>query len=81
MDEETVNAEIGILVEALKKVGYEEEGSFKAKFGDIFSETVDTLEALNGTLRAAKKRNIVLFKKQMLMQGVDNEEIVTLVKE
>ena len=75
-----VEKEIEILVEAIKKVGSEADGTVCATFGQIYDETVDTLEALNGTLRAAKKKNIVSFEKQMLLKGVDDAASITLCK-
>ena len=45
----------------------------------VYEKTVDTLEALNGTLRAAKKRNIIAFAKQMLLKGPDDAQIITLL--
>ena len=48
--------------------------------GKLFSATVDTLEALMGTLRAAKKQGVVAFKKQMLLHPADDKEIVSLLK-
>jgi hypothetical protein len=73
-----VDKEIEILVAAIKKHGYEEDGVTKALFGKVFEETVDTLEALNGTLRSAKKKGIVYFEKQMLLQRVDDLVPITL---
>ncbi len=44
----------------------------------VYNETVDTLEALNGTLRKAKKTNVISFKKQMMLKGPDDKELITL---
>lgn len=54
--------------------------SHKILFGKLYHDTVDTLEALNGTLRAAKKQKIVEFKKQMLLKGQDDNETVFLCR-
>ena len=45
----------------------------------VYEKTVDTLEALNGTLRAAKKRKIIAFTKQMLLKGPDDAQVITLL--
>mgnify|MGYP003974091011 CR=1 FL=1 len=75
-----VEHEIGILVDAIKENGDASEGgTFTITFGKVYDATVDTLEALNGTLRAAKKRKIVSFEKQMLLKGADDAAIVTLL--
>lgn len=86
MDETHVSADIDILVNAIKSSGEEVTGdesstySHKIAFGKLYAETVDTLEALNGTLRAAKKQKVVHFKKQMLLKGPDDNEIVYLTR-
>jgi hypothetical protein len=74
----SVDEEIEILVEAIKANGYEEGGQQHCKFGALFTATEDTLEALIGTLKAAKKRNLVDFKKPMLFKGQDDNEIISL---
>jgi predicted RNA binding protein with dsRBD fold (UPF0201 family) len=85
MDESHVSADIDILVAAIKSGGEELSAedakySHSIKFGKLYQDTVDTLEALNGTLRAAKKQKVVDFKKQMLLKGPDDNEVVYLCK-
>ena len=78
-----VAAEIDILVAAIKEFGdtiNEEKYSHSIRFGLIYEKTQETLEALNGTLRAAKKQNVVFFTKQMLLKGNDDNEIIFLFK-
>ena len=51
------------------------------KFGVLFNDEqcANLFEALLGTLRAAKKRKIVKFEGELLLQGVhDNVEIYLL---
>lgn len=79
MDESHVSAEIDILIEAIRNVGEAlpigaSDGTHKITFGKLYVATEDTLEALNGTLRAAKKRGVIHFKKQMLLKGVDDAQ-------
>jgi predicted RNA binding protein with dsRBD fold (UPF0201 family) len=86
MDTSHVSADIEILTAAIKSGGEEiNDGdssySHKIMFGKLYQDTVDTLEALNGTLRAAKKQKIVDFKKQMLLKGPDDNEIVYLCRQ
>ena len=50
----------------------------QVKFGVIFNDDrcANIFEALVGTLRAAKKRKVVTYDGEMLLQGVhDNVEI------
>ena len=73
-----VEEEIEILIDAIKANGYEEEGKTNCKFGVLFAATEDTLEALIGTLKAAKKRNLIDFQKPMLFKGQDDNEVISL---
>lgn len=73
MDDENV------LIEAIKKVGTasEDRKLITVTFAKIFEETVDTLEALTGTLRAAKAKKLITYRKQMMLKGVDDNEVIT----
>ncbi|CAI5979054.1 unnamed protein product [Closterium sp. NIES-65] len=75
-----VDEEIEKLKEEITKLGEKQaDGSVKVKFGKLFDETGDIFEALGGTLRAAKKRKIISFAAEMLLQGRDNNvEIILL---
>ena len=80
MDATHVASEIEVLVKALREHGAQgPEGKLQAKFGVIYDVTQDTLEALNGTLRAAKKLGVVTFAKQMLLKGPDDNELIILL--
>lgn len=37
-----------------------------------------TLESLAGTLKAAKKRGLVTYKAELLLQGMSDAEVITL---
>lgn len=53
--------------------------AFKVTFGVLFNDDrcANIFEALVGTLRAAKKRKIVTYDGELLLQGVhDNVEII-----
>lgn len=52
-------------------------------FGELFDddEVQNTYEALVATLRNAKKRGIITFKGQMLLQGVHNKVVISIVGE
>lgn len=80
MDATHVASEIEILVKALREHGIPgPEGQLQATFGVVYEVTQDTLEALNGTLRAAKKQGVVTFIKQMLLKGPDDNELIYLL--
>jgi len=80
MDATHVASEIEILVAAIREHGTPgPDGKLQAPFGVLYEATQDTLEALNGTLRAAKKQGVIAFTKQMLLKGPDDKEIITLL--
>lgn len=58
------------------------DGKYVVKFGVLFSDDrcANIFEALVGTLKAAKKRKIVRYDSELLLQGVhDSVEITLLV--
>ena len=92
MNPEDVQRDIEILVEAIKSGGEQSSGESTATdvpvkyshmitFGKVYELTVDTLEALNGTLRAAKREKKIWFKKQMLLKGADDNQIIYLIED
>jgi len=85
MDASHVEADVAILVAAIKagEVVTDEASpySHQISFGALFTATEDTLEALLGTLRAAKKQKVVEFKKPMLLHPQDDKETVYLLRQ
>lgn len=77
-----VDHEVSLLVEELKRLGTpNSEGKTSVKFGVLFQDDkcANLFEALVGTLRAAKRKKIVKYDGELLLQGVhDNVEIVLL---
>lgn len=77
--------EIELLVQEIKRLGSPgADGKIAVKFGILFSDDkcANLFEALVGTLRAAKKRKIVTYSGELLLQGVhDAVDIVLLVNE
>eukprot|EP00793_Prasinoderma_coloniale_P002879 PRCOL_00002361-RA len=58
------------------------DGVASVKFGVLFNDddVGNYFEALNGTLRAAKRLKIVDFEGQMLLQGAHDDVDVVLLK-
>ena len=59
------------------------DGKYTVKFGVLFSDDkcANLFEALVGTLKAAKKKKIIDFPGQILLQGAhDNVDIVLLAE-
>jgi len=83
-----VDGEIAILVAGLKRLAKapnapNAEGQYVVKFKDVFNdnEMMGKLEALVGTMKAAKKRKIIDYKGEILLQGVSNDVDVILLKQ
>ncbi|XP_057678935.1 costars family protein ABRACL [Corythoichthys intestinalis] len=74
--------EVDLLVEEIERLGSKNaDGQTTVKFGVLFKDDrcANIFEALVGTLRAAKKKKIVKFEGELLLQGVhDNVDIVLL---
>ncbi|KAF8189658.1 costars domain-containing protein [Pholiota molesta] len=56
------------------------DGHTSATYGILFDKTADTLEALNGTLRAAKRQKKVSFDAELLMMPRDKDVHVVLLE-
>ena len=74
-----VEEEVGRLKVEIKRLGkLQSDGSYKVTFGTLFhdDQCANIFEALVGTLRAAKKRKVLTYEGELLLQGVhDNVEI------
>ncbi|KAJ3276058.1 hypothetical protein HDV01_006228 [Terramyces sp. JEL0728] len=74
--------EVEKLAVEIKRLGQKnDKGQYVVKFGVIVKDERcgDIFEALNGTLRAAKKRKVIAFDGEMLLQGAhDNVDIILL---
>lgn len=59
------------------------DGTFTTTFGVLFKDdkVANTLESLAGTLKAAKRRKIVSYKPELLLQGMSDNEVITLNKQ
>ncbi|KAF8890410.1 costars domain-containing protein, partial [Infundibulicybe gibba] len=73
--------EIQILIDAIKEFGSPNaSGQSSISYGVLFNKTADTLEALNGTLRAAKRQKKVSFDAELLMMPKDKDVQVVLLE-
>uniref|UniRef100_A0A663EP21 Costars family protein ABRACL n=5 Tax=Neoaves TaxID=3078114 RepID=A0A663EP21_AQUCH len=77
-----VEHEISLLVEEIRRLGTKNaDGQVSVKFGVLFADEkcANLFEALVGTLKAAKRRKIVAYQGELLLQGVhDNVDIMLL---
>ncbi|KAM9339659.1 costars family protein ABRACL [Symphorus nematophorus] len=77
-----VDHEINLLKKEIQRLGSKNaDGQTSVKFGVLFNDDqcANIFEALVGTLKAAKKRKVVSFQTELLLQGVhDNVDIILL---
>uniref|UniRef100_A0AAY5L3H7 Costars family protein ABRACL n=1 Tax=Esox lucius TaxID=8010 RepID=A0AAY5L3H7_ESOLU len=59
------------------------DGKMCVKFGVLFNDDrcANIFEALVGTLRAAKRKKIITFEGELLLQGVHDNVDITLLQE
>jgi hypothetical protein len=67
------------LLKDVRRVG--EKGKPFCTFGDLFDDeaVANYYEALNGTLKSAKKRGLVDYQGQILLKGISDKVVITLV--
>ncbi|XP_053300738.1 costars family protein ABRACL [Pleuronectes platessa] len=76
--------EIDLLVQEIQRLGSKNDlGQTTVKFGVLFSDDrcANIFEALVGTLRAAKRKKIISFEGELLLQGVHDQVDVVLLQE
>ncbi|XP_034555190.1 costars family protein ABRACL [Notolabrus celidotus] len=77
-----VDHEVKLLVREIQRLGSKnDDGQTSVKFGVLFNDDqcANIFEALVGTLKAAKRKKIVRFEAELLLQGVhDNVDIILL---
>eukprot|EP00794_Sanderia_malayensis_P003856 gene3856-4389_t len=78
-----VDHEIELLIQEVKRLGSpNSNGKLAVTFGTLFNDDkcANLFEAIVGTLRAAKKKKIVYYDGELLLQGVhDNTEITLMI--
>lgn len=77
-----VSHECNLLVQEIQRLGSKNaDGKTMVKFGVLFNDDrcANIFEALVGTLKAAKKKKLINFQGELLLQGVhDNVDIILL---
>ncbi|KAL2081836.1 hypothetical protein ACEWY4_021654 [Coilia grayii] len=77
-----VEHEVSLLVEEIRRLGTENaDGKISVKFGVLFNDDkcANLFEALVGTMRAAKRKKIITFQGELLLQGVHDDVDVILL--
>ncbi|XP_056125204.1 costars family protein ABRACL [Rhinichthys klamathensis goyatoka] len=77
-----VEHEVTLLIEEIRRLGSKNaDGKISVKFGVLFNDDqcANLFEALVGTLKAAKRKKIITFEGELLLQGVhDNVDVILL---
>ncbi|XP_050993776.1 costars family protein ABRACL [Labeo rohita] len=77
-----VEHEVTLLVDEIRRLGSKNaDGKTSVKFGVLFNDDqcANLFEALVGTLKAAKRKKIITFEGELLLQGVhDNVDVILL---
>ncbi|XP_032195259.1 costars family protein ABRACL isoform X1 [Mustela erminea] len=79
-----VDHEINLLVEEIHRLGSKNaDGKLSVKFGVLFRDDkcANLFEALVGTLKAAKRRKIVTYPGELLLQGVHDDVDIILLQD
>lgn len=79
-----VQHEVELLIEEIKRLGSPDaDGKVSVTFGTLFSDDrcANIFEALVGTLRAAKRKKVVTYEGELLLQGVHDNVPIQLLKD
>lgn len=79
-----VEHEVNLLVEEIHRLGSKNaDGKLSVKFGVLFQDDrcANLFEALVGTLKAAKRRKIVTYAGELLLQGVHDDVDIILLQD
>lgn len=82
--------EISKLVKEIKRLGSLKDGKITVPFGVLVKDDqvanicnctifIQIVEALVGTLKAAKKRKVLIYDSELLLQGVHDNVEITLI--
>ena len=74
-----MNDEIQQLLKDIKRVG--KPGKPSVEFGELFDDekVANCYEALVGTLKAAKKKNLIAYEGEYLLKGMSDKVIITII--
>ena len=75
--------EVELLVGEIKRLGTpNSEGQLVVTFGVLFRDDkcANLFEAMVGTLRAAKRKKIITYGGELLLQGVHDNVEITLIQ-
>ncbi|EDQ85435.1 uncharacterized protein MONBRDRAFT_11965 [Monosiga brevicollis MX1] len=77
-----VDKEIRKLIGEIQRLGTKNDsGKVEITYGPLFDATANTFEALSGTLKTAKKYDVVDYEGELLYQGASDDVVITLLKD
>eukprot|EP00069_Balaena_mysticetus_P015718 bmy_01787T0 len=79
-----VDHEVNLLVEEIHRLGSKNaDGKLSVKFGVLFRDDkcANLFEALVGTLKAAKRRKMITYPGELLLQGVHDDVDIILLQD
>jgi len=77
-----VGKEVEMLLEEITRLGTENgDGKISVEFGVLFNDDrcANIFEALVGTLRAAKRKKLISYEGELLLQGVHDKVPITIL--
>jgi hypothetical protein len=78
-----VDEEVQLLVQTIQRLGSPDAqtGKHAVSYGVLFRDdgVANQFEALLGTLKAAKKRQLLTFEGELLLQGVHDHVVIKLM--
>jgi len=77
-----VAGEVKALLEEIQRLGSENaDGKISVEFGVLFNDDrcANIFEALVGTLRAAKRKKLITYEGELLLQGVHDKVPITIL--
>lgn len=78
--QERMDAEMQQLLKDIRRIG--EQGKPQVTFGELFDDdqVANFYEALVGILKAAKKKGIIHYEGQVLLKGMSDQVVISIVK-
>jgi len=74
-----VDEAVAKLVNEIKKIGYDEQGRMAVKFITLFKHYENISDSLVGIMIRAKKRGLIEYVGEMLLQGKDDDVVITVI--
>jgi len=77
--EARLNEELQQLLKDIRRIG--ERGKPRCNYGELFDDekVANYYEALLGTLKAAKKKGLISYNGQILLKGVNDDEVIKIL--